>query len=210
MRSLKNNRAVSQVFSYMLALAITTVAVTASILVMTNTVDQKKDKIAYTVAEQIASYVADAILDLRTIREAYPNANYSKVLDIPINLVNPSYRYVIDICDKGVYVNSTNGKISRMAGLLNTSQTQFITISGRVHSYAGGLEVYTNKTEYVYKFDFGPENSTMPLLQQKGYAKISHLCNISYPIPWNVWYQIINLLMIYSMRLLWIGSIEQQ
>ncbi len=182
-----NNKGISQLVGYMLTLGVTAVAITASIFVITNTVDERKEEAAEMSARQIANDLASVILDLRTVRDNLPKTNYSRTVDIPLHLVNPRYPYYVELTDDYIYVNSSNGQISERAGLLNTSEIYSMHLTGKVFSYSGMLSFETNPTVDAYKFDFGSEDSIMPI-DVENYIKITDNCSNSHPFAWDKWY----------------------
>jgi len=145
----------------------------AQILMVTTSLDERVRVEGNVIAENIACKVADAILNAATMKENYPYSNYSRVLDIPSYLVEPMRSYYIEVSGDTVYVNSTDGVIHATASLYNTSNVHAIQVSGKVYGSYGKINISTTKTPYVYRFDFGPENTSSTGDLTMGYKKIT-------------------------------------
>ena len=111
------------------------------------------------------------------MKEAYENANYSTSLDIPTQLAG-RYPYYIEIDNSKVYVNSSDGRISVNSSLYNMPQHFNMNVVGRVEG-KNKLVIFSNKSDYVYRFDFGTNTSE----DSEGYTKVTNEC--TYPGTWH-------------------------
>lgn len=168
-----DDKAVSHLLEYVMILGMISTVTVAQILMVTISLDNRARVVGNAITENIASNVADAIMNAATMKETYSNSNYSRILDIPLYIIEPHRSYYIEVGEDTVYVNSTDGIIHATASLYNTSNTYAIQISGKVYSSYNKINISTTKTPYVYRFNFGPENtfSTGDLIM--GYKKIT-------------------------------------
>jgi hypothetical protein len=171
MNFLERNDAVSNLVGYVLTLSLTGFVVAASTLAVVTVIDEKTVSAAELYAQDLANRVASLITNICLIKEQYPNANYSTTFEIPLKLID-KYSYYVEISNQAVYVNSTDGVIKVSSTNYNVPQRLIMDVYGRVYSSEGKLVVFCKKTDYVYKFDFGGENSLGTL----GYTRISDNC----------------------------------
>jgi hypothetical protein len=174
----QNNDAVSHVIGYILALSITAMAVSATILLTSNSILSQTDTAAGEIAKNIAAHVADAIINARTIKENYISANYSRILDIPLFLIDQNRMYYIEIGKKNVWVNSSDGRIHESATLHNTSEVLCADVSGKIYGSTGIANITTTNTEYKYKFDFGQENTSAPFDSENSFIRVTDNCSM--------------------------------
>ncbi len=159
MRILKNNSGVSHLIGYMLTLSLTTVIIAVTIITTNALIEEKASDASEIHAKNIANRVANAIINVYVLKEQYPNANYSTVLEIPLRLAD-HFSYYIEIDNSAVYVRSTNGNINEKSTLYNVTNKQSIEISGKIYGGNGAINISCNSYDYIYRFDFGTNTST--------------------------------------------------
>lgn len=173
MKILRKNSAVSHLMGYMLTLALTTVIITVTIITTNSLIDNKAKQAAEIYAENIANQVSSAISNLCEMKKQYPNAKYTLDLDIPAKLVN-RFNYYIEIDDNNAIVESYNGMVKKSCSLYNvTIENAIDVVGGRIDATNMVLKLLSNSTDYVTKFDFGTDSSTL----NTNYTKITPLCD---------------------------------
>ena len=144
--------AVSHVVGFILTFVVISAA-TATVIYTTGVLAENRIEYATRiVARDIANYVVDAITEAIALKQQYPLANYSRVLEIPSDINGKPY--YVEITDDRVYVNTTDGEVSESCTTYNQGELT-VGISGKAYSYNGKLRVYCNNSEYVLKLDFG-------------------------------------------------------
>ena len=170
MKLLKNNKAVSHVVGYALTIGIMAFLSSSTALMTFNLLDEKITDASEIFAENIANKVTDAVLNCYYIKDQYPNLNYSKVIDIPLKLAE-NRDYYIEVDDRNVYVNTTDGKVNVKNTIFNVTKKLAVDIdSERVYGSYGKINITCNAFDYVYKIDFGPLTSP----GATGYARINN------------------------------------
>ena len=168
----KNNRAVSQLIGYILTLGITASVVSVTLIVTDSTIDDRASNAAIIFAENLAARVSDAILNVCIMKDQYPNSNYSISINIPGKLVD-RYNYYIDLSNDLIYVNSTDGKIKINETTFNAPNNVKMDVNGRIYGSQQKLKISCEKSNYIYKFDFGTNSSDV----LPGYTKVTGICN---------------------------------
>lgn len=141
----------------------------ATIFTVNSYIETKKQDVGRELALDIANYVADAIVDGVTTKSSLPAASYERILEVPPDLAGRSY--YIEVTEAAVYVNSTDGSISRTCSNYN-AENMHVGISSpslKVYPSTGKIKVFCNETRFVHRFDFG--NSTSPL--EPGYERVT-------------------------------------
>jgi len=161
MKLIKNTAGVSHVIGYILTLSLTAVIIAAASLTTNTIVTEKTDVAAEAYAENIANRVADAIVNCYLIKEKYPEANYSRTIELPLDLVGRSYYISVD--NDNVYVKTRDGKVKVASTLYNVTNRLLTDISGTAYGGTGGLTISCEKYDYVHKFDFGTDDSDATL-----------------------------------------------
>lgn len=185
-RKNKKNKAVSHVVGFAITFAIVSLLMTFTLYSTGVLIHEKKKSAAEIEALSIANRVAGAIMDASKIKQWYPSATYSKTLDIPYTIAG--YSYYIEIVNNSICVNSLDGDVQVTAPIYNLQESD-IGVSGKAYGSSGKITVFCNKTEYIYKFDFG--TATSP--GEPGYSRITDSCtfdnwteayhNWSYRVP---------------------------
>jgi len=167
-----NNKAVSHVLGFILTFSLASMVVATTLYTSTVLVDRSKRDAAEMEALSLANRVAGAVMEAAKMKQWYPNGEYSKTLDIPNDLAG--YRYYVEVSGDSIWVKTTGGEVEVEAPNYNL-ETTGVCVSGRVDGSKGFMEVYCNKTEYVYKFDFGKQTSP----GEVGYSRITDSCDNS-------------------------------
>ncbi|MCD6237522.1 MAG: DUF2341 domain-containing protein [Thermoplasmata archaeon] len=177
---LKNKRAVSEVVGYILMITIASTVLAATIYTSSQIIDRKITEVGSYQAKALANQIADAIVDVTWIKRSLPDANYERIIKLPDDIAGLSY--YIQLTDDAVYVNTSDGRISEKSTTYKAKDLG-IGVSGKVYGGTGNIKIACNKTEYVYRFDFGPYkkmgNSKIPSSPvQTGYYWVSNATKI--------------------------------
>ena len=161
-----SSKAVSNVFAYMFSFTIVSIVMMSTIYASTTIISNKQSEGAVLQAENLANKIVDALVEVKTVADTMPDAEYSKKIDIPTNLAGKSY--YIDIVGSTVSVKTTDGSVSKSATCYST---QDIT-SGRIYGDSGELSVSYQPSSAVYNLDFGGGNSTSYTPVETGYYRV--------------------------------------
>lgn len=179
-----NREAVSNVLGYLISFMIAASVMTSAVLITTNIIDNKTTSVAEVEAQSLANKVADALVEAMESKQSMPGAAYQKTLDVPRDLAGKSY--YIETTSTRVYVNTTDGTVSKSSTTYSAEDLN-IGISGRVYSGSNKLDVLSNKSDFVYKLDFGTGNSTDQSPVESGYYMVSNRSTITQALrdpPW--------------------------
>ena len=177
MKKIKNNKAVSHVVGFVLVFSITSILVASFIFTASTMIDQRTRFAVERLADGLADRVSDAIMEAVAVKQNYPYLNYSRNLDIPEDLAGKSY--YIESTEEKIYVNTTDGQVSVNNTNYNLEAIN-MGISGKVYSSSGNLKIYCNSSDYVYRFDFGSEDSSS--YGEYGYTRVS---DTTLPSDWD-------------------------
>jgi len=169
---IKNRKAVSEVVGYALSLGLMAIILVSAYVVTNQTLDEKIKITGNIQAGNLADEIADVIINAINTRQNHPNANYSRILTVPDQIANRNY--YIKITDSYVFVNSTDGIFSEKSSLYRTPIVNNIDVKDKLYGSTGQIKFTSYKTNYVYKFDFGPAESTSPWHRDQGYTRISN------------------------------------
>lgn len=161
----KNNDAVSQLIGYILTLSITSGLMVGIVLMSNEQINNSNKDAANLMAQDIANVVTEGVLGAVSTRRLMENTAFEFELDVPTTLAGKSY--YVDIADKFVYVNSTDGAVSKKGSNFNAGEFGF-GISGKAYGSNGKIKVFCEKNEDVCKFDFGTRDSKI----SSGYIQI--------------------------------------
>ena len=150
MRFKTNNKGVSQVIGFILTFAIISMVTISVIYTASTLVEQRNKAASEIIAQDIVNYIVNAIMECSATRQAYPNANYSKIIEIPTTICGRYYH--IEAADSVVYLNTTDGYIVEKSTTYKQDEL-CEGISGRVHSGNGEITVFSNKTSNLYKIE---------------------------------------------------------
>ena len=154
---MRKNSAASQVIGFILVIVIALSLLASGLYITRYLVDRRVDEIAGLQAQAIANSIEDAIIDAVTVKRSLQDADYQRIIDIPQTLVG-GRDYYVELTESYVYVNSTDGRISAKCTNYNAKNLH-IGFSGKVYSGGGKIKVVCNRTEYIYKLDFGTPSS---------------------------------------------------
>ena len=159
---IRNNKAVSQVLSFVISLGLTATVVLAAGFLTSYYVDENTESAAQAEAENIANRVFNLLVNVYLIKEQYPDVNYSTTMDIPLRLVN-HYEYAIQVDSTGVHVNSYDNRIQVTKSFFDISEKLHMDVQGDVAGSNGKLTVKCSETNYVdsCKYDFGTTTSDL-------------------------------------------------
>ncbi len=171
---LRDNSGVSNVVGYLFSFTIASILMVSSFTVTNSILDDKTRNVAVIQARSIADKVADAIIDAVTVTQSMPDAEYTKIIDMPRDFAGFIGRrqYYVEVTGSKVFVNSTDGSISENSSNFNAGEFG-VGLAGRVYSGSGKLQVSYDPSDYVYKFDFGTGNSVDYSPVKRGYYQVS-------------------------------------
>ena len=134
-----NKQGVSNVLGYAFAFSICALIMIATVLITTSMIRGKANDAAALEAQSIANKVANALLDAISAKESMPDTlQYSTQVDLPLDLIGS--QYYVDVTDRTVYVNTTDGQVSRSSINYNSKDIG-VTLHGRVYSGGKGLTI---------------------------------------------------------------------
>ena len=160
------DKAVSQVIGYLLTFAIISATTVTVVYTTSVLLERRATAAAEIIAQDVANHVVDVITECIAMKQEFPNANYSRVINVPTTINGKNY-YIV-ATDERVYVNTTDGKVSAKSTTYKQSEL-CIGISGKVYPSSGKIKVYVNKSDYLYRIDFGTDTSP----GEYGYTRFS-------------------------------------
>ncbi|MCX6667877.1 MAG: DUF2341 domain-containing protein [Euryarchaeota archaeon] len=172
-----NQQGVSNVIAYLLSFVIASTVMTSSVLITTGIIQDKTAQIASVEAQNLANKIADALVEAIASRQSMPDSECAKTLAIPVYLAG--LEYYVEVTDTAVYVNTTNGMVSKKSTTYAVEDLNIGFSSDRIYSGSGKIEIIYNKPAYVYKFDFGKGNSTSHSPVESGYYMVTESFGIT-------------------------------
>lgn len=166
-----NNRGVSNVMAYLFSFTIATFVMISALFITTGIMDNKVADVAGLQAQSVANKIADAILEGTTNRQSMPELNYIKTIDVPWDLAGRSY--YVEVSGATVYVNTTDGKVSKSCPTYNAEILNMGISSKRIYSGGGKIDLSYSKPDYVCKLDFGSGDSIGHSPVESGYYMIT-------------------------------------
>jgi len=166
-----NQQGVSNVIAYLLSFIIASTVMTSSVLITTGIIQDKTAQIASVEAQNLANKIADALVEAIASRQSMPDSECAKTLTIPVYLAG--LEYYVEVTDTAVYVNTTNGMVSKKSTIYAVENLNIGFSSDRIYSGSGKIKIIYNKPTYVYKFDFGKGNSTSHSPVESGYYMVT-------------------------------------
>lgn len=106
---LRDDRAVSPVIAYILTFAITSGFLIITLMSSATLLDRKHREAARHQFDNLTHRIANALEESIYVVNANPDAHYEKRLPLPDNV--RGFDYEIDVDDRIVHVNATNGQI---------------------------------------------------------------------------------------------------
>jgi len=165
----KNTRGVSNIMGYMFSFAVASMVMVSAVLITMNIVDDKTSQVARIEAQSVANYVANTVAEMVAMKEANPNAEYSKTMDIPLDLAGKSY--YIEVTEDRIYVNTTDGHVTASCTTYHADELN-IGVSGRISGSGGQATLSSFSSDYVYKLDFGTGNDASHSPVESGYYRV--------------------------------------
>ena len=154
-----NKRGVSNVLAYVFSFTIATIVMISAVLITTGIIDNKVTSVASLQAQSVANKIADAIAEAIANRQSTPELNYSKTIDVPRDLADRDY--YAEVSGTTVYVNTTDGRVSKSCPTYSTELLNIGATSGRIYCAGSGkIKISYEAPDYVCKLDFGKGNST--------------------------------------------------
>ena len=166
---LKNRRGVSNIIGYMFSFAVASMVMVSAVFITMSIVDDKTSQVARIEAQNIANYLGTTVAEMVAMKEANPNAEYSKTLDIPLDLAGKSY--YVEITENRIYVNTTDGRVSASCTTYHADELN-IGAYGKISSGGGQATLSSSSGEYVYKLDFGTGNNASHSPVESGYYRV--------------------------------------
>ncbi|RLF26573.1 MAG: hypothetical protein DRN05_06815, partial [Thermoplasmata archaeon] len=171
MSLIHDRKGVSQILGYLLSFSIAFIVMTSSIFIVTSIIDDKKRDVASLQAQMLANQLADIIIEAASAKQQ--DMDYQKKMDLPDKIGGKSY--YVDVTNDSVYVNTTDGSVSKKVVFYNISSLVEGIYSRRI--YVGGsreINVYVNHSEYIYRFDFGTGNTSSHSPVATGYYMVTN------------------------------------
>jgi parallel beta-helix repeat protein len=191
-RIYRDKRGIANVLGYLLSFSIASIIMTTAVIVTTGIIENRTAMVAGLQAQSIANKVADAIVEASVVGQS-TEADYKKSLDIPLEIAGRSY--YVEVTETDVYVNTTDGLVSKSCTLYGTGKTKLGVSGDRTYSGAGIINISINRSDVIYKFDFGKGNLSEHSPVEHGYQLVTQESSIEREseggnIPWwNTSYQ---------------------
>jgi len=179
MRHLYNNKkGISNVLGYLLSFAIASIVMVSAVIITSGIINNRTAAVAELQAQSIANKVADAIVEAVTVDQSMPEGDYTKTMDIPLDIAGR--QYYIEITDAAVYVNTTDGIVSKSAPTYGAGSSKTGISSDTIYSGGSEIEISLERSDVIYKFDFGTGNNTEHSPVESGYYTVSNTSS-AYP-----------------------------
>jgi len=167
-----NKNGISNVLGYLLSFAIASIVMVSAVIITSGIINNRTAAVAELQAQSIANKVADAIVEAVTVDQSMPEGDYTKTMDIPLDIAGR--QYYIDITDAAVYVNTTDGVVSKSAPTYGAGSSKTGISSDTIYSGGGEIEISLERSDVIYKFDFGTGNNTRHSPVESGYYMVSN------------------------------------
>lgn len=180
MRFIHNHRGVSHVIGYVMMVGLIS-ATTVGVLLTTNSIiSNRTQDAASLMAQDIANNVADAVMGAINARRTLYDAYHETTLDIPYDIAGRYY--YIELTETRVWVNSTDGTVSENCTTYNAEEFDY-GITGKGYPSDGKIKIYCKKTEDVYKFDFGTDESDVEFDYRRATEDTKYNADLTPPLP---------------------------
>ncbi len=154
----KNKNGVSNVLAYLFSITLITMVTSSSIFYTNILIEDKTQDIAGQNAQLVANKISYILTEALTMIRSDIGLNYNKTISIPHKIAGVDY--YIEIVDNYVYVNGTNGIISKKASFQYLDEVKINLENDRVYGASGRINFAFNRPDYLYKLDFGTGNIT--------------------------------------------------
>ena len=171
LRSFKSNKdGVSNILGYTFSFAVATMLMVSTVFMFNGVITDKTNHVAEIEAQNIANYVANAIAEAISIKQAMPEADYCKTLDLPNKIAGKNYK--IEVTETEVYVKTLDGSVTE------TCSTYAVEGGGsgivpNVINGNGKVTISYDEIDYVFKFDFGKGDILSHSPVEAGYYMVS-------------------------------------
>jgi len=168
-----DRKGVSNILGYLFSFGVASMLMISAVIITTNILDKRTAAVAGMQAQSIANKVADAIVEAVAVLQSPSNVGYKKTLDMPMDLAGRDY--YVDVTDKMIYVNTTDGLVSKSCPTYTAEDLKIGVGGGR--TYCGGIgkiNVSVDKSDTLYKLDFGTGNITRHSPVASGYYFVSN------------------------------------
>ena len=168
---LDDRKGVSNILGYLFSFGVASILMVSAVLITTGILNNKAAAVANIQAQSIANKVADAIVEAIAVGQPTSNAEYKKTLDLPTDIAGRGY--YVDVTDTMVYVNTTDGIVSKSCSTYTAEDLKIGVGGGRIYCSAGKLNISVDKSDTLYKFDFGTGNLSKHSPVGSGYYFVS-------------------------------------
>ncbi|MCK5610016.1 hypothetical protein KAR91_49540, partial [Candidatus Pacearchaeota archaeon] len=172
LRSFKNNKdGVSNVLGYAFSFAVATMLMVSTVFISNGIISDKTTQVAEIEAQNIANYVANAIAEAVSIKQAMPKADYYKTLDLPSTIAGKEYN--IEVTETQVYVKTVDGSVTKNCSTYAAEGSDSGIAPTITHSDHDKITISYNEIDYVFKFDFGKGDILSHSPVEAGYYMVS-------------------------------------
>jgi len=172
LRSFKNNRyGVSNVLGYTFSVAVAAMLMVSSVFMLNGVVDDKTNQVAEIEAQNIANYVANAIAEAVSVKQAMPTADYYKKLDLPNKIAGKDY--TVEVTETEVYVKTIDGSTVERCSTYNIEGGGSGILPTVTYGGNGKITLSYNELDYVIKLDFGQGDILSHSPVEAGYYFVS-------------------------------------
>jgi len=167
-----DKKGISNVLGYLFSFAIASLVMISAVLLTTSIIDDRTAKVGNMEAQSIANKIADGIIEAVAVGESTSDMDYNKVLDIPTDIAGRNY--YVEITDRAVYVNTTDGLVSKSCPTYGAESSKIGLLHGRFYGGSGKINITLNKPDVAYRFDFGTGNITSHSPVESGYYMVTN------------------------------------
>ncbi len=157
---------------YLLSFSIASIVMVSAVVITTGIINNRTAAVAELQAQSIANKVADALVEALAVDQSMPNADYTKALDIPLTIAGR--RYYIEITSDAVYVNTSDGLVSKTSPTYGAGRSKTGISGETIYSDGGKINISIERSDVVYQFDFGTGNNTKHSPVEAGYYFVSN------------------------------------
>jgi|GEM_PF-1761007 len=172
----RNRKGVSNVFGYLFSFAVASMVMVSAVIMTKNVMDDRSAKVGNMEAQTVANKMADAIVEAIAAGQSMTDGDYSRALDLPNDIAGLDY--YMEVTDKFVYVNTTNGVISKSCPNYGAGSSNLGIANSKIYGGSGSVRIILDRSDYVYKFDFGVGNLTSHSPAETGYFVVTNKSSI--------------------------------
>lgn len=172
LRSLKNNRdGVTNILGYIFSLTVAAMLMVNAVFIFNGVIDEKTTEVAKIEAQNIANYVANAIAEAVSIKQAMPEAHYYKTLDLPSRIAGK--KYTIDVTETEVHVRTADGNVNEICSTYTVEGQDSGIVPTIIRNEHDKITISYDEIDYIFKFDFGKGNILSHSPVEAGYYMVS-------------------------------------